>query len=188
MIKGFAFVEFDMPNSAQECIKTFRKKGRVLPSYVSPNELLSITTFDEPEKDAAVGVINSKAKARVKDNEKEKTSNEETEHRDNDREMDTGDGKQSFKKRKYSEKSITDESDMKVKKKKKEAADQNTTDQQDEGGKIPKAELEDKDNTDDNEIDAADNSGRQSSKKENIQKNRWLQTKATLRSRKRKKK
>lgn len=134
-----------------------------MPSYISPNELLSITTFDEPEKDAAVGIINSKAKAKWKDNEKEKTPNEETGY--NDCKMDIEDGKQSSRKRKCSEKSVTDESDVKVKKKKKEAADPNITDQQDEEGKIPKAELESKDNTDDNEMDAVDNNDKQSVKK-----------------------
>lgn len=128
---------------------------------------MSITTFDEPKKDVAVGVINSKVK-RFKDNEKEKVSNEEAGNKDNAREMDAGDNnsKQSSKRRKYSEKSlVTDESDIKVKRKKKEASDQNITDQQDERRKAPKPEFEDKDNTHDNETDATDNNGRQSSKK-----------------------
>lgn len=145
-------------------MQTFRKKGRVLPSYISPNELLSITTFDEPEKDAVPGVINSKAKAKLKDNEKDKTFDEETEHRDNDREMDTENGKQSLKKRKYSEKSVTDESDIKVKRKKKEV-NQSMIDQQNEKEKISKEGSKDKDNICDNEIDAADNNGKQSVKK-----------------------
>lgn len=110
-----------------------------------------------------VGVINSKAKAILKDNEKEKTSNEETENKDI-HEVDTGanNGKQSLKKKKYSSEKlfVTDESDIKIKKKKKEV-----TGQQEEKGKIPKTESEDKDNTCDNEINAADNNGRQSSKK-----------------------
>ncbi|XP_024873267.1 la-related protein 7-like [Temnothorax curvispinosus] len=167
-IRGFAFVEFDMPSSAQECIKIFRKKGHVLPSYTPPTEVLSITTFDEPEKDAVVGVISSKAK-KLKDNEKEKASNEETGNKDDVCEVDTGsnNGKQSFKKRKHSSEKliVIDESDIKVKKKKKEAGEQNITDQQDERGKIPKAESEDKDSTCDNEINVADNNGKQSSKK-----------------------
>ena len=150
-----------------------------MPSYISPNELLSITTFDEPNKDAVVEVINSKTKTRLKDNENEKAPNEivgnigrkgfrlkrltteeeETEIKDNMCEIDIGDNtsKQSSKKRKYSlEKSVTDESDVKVKKKKKEIADQNIIDQ-DEGKKISKSESEDKNNTLDNESDAADN-------------------------------
>lgn len=53
-IKGFAFVEFDKPESAQKCIKSFQKKGCVLPSHTSPNELLSITTFDDVEKDVTL--------------------------------------------------------------------------------------------------------------------------------------
>lgn len=139
-----------------------------MPSYTSPNELLSITTFDEPKNDAVVKVINLKTKAKLKDNEKKNASNEETENKDNIREVDTGvnNGKQSLKKRKYSlEKSFSiDESDSKVKKKKKEAADKSLIDQQDEKEKVSKAESEDTDNTYDNEINAADNN-RQSSKK-----------------------
>lgn len=112
-----------------------------------------------------VGVINSKTKTKLKDNEKE-AFNEVTGNKDNVCEVDTGanNGKQSFKKRKYSSEKlfVTDESDIKIKKKKKEAADQNKTDQQDERRKVPKAESEDKDNT--CEINAADND-RQSSKK-----------------------
>ncbi|KYN17915.1 PREDICTED: la-related protein 7 [Trachymyrmex cornetzi] len=185
-IKGFAFVEFDKPSSAEECIKTFRKKKGVLPSYISPNELLSITTFDEPNKDAVVEVINSKTKIKLKDNENEKTFNEEvgnisrkglrlkrltteeeeTETKDNMCEMDTEDNisKQNSKKRKSLEKSVMDESDVKIKKKKKEAADQNITDQ-DEEKKISKSESEDKNNTLDNETDATDNNGKQKFKK-----------------------
>ena len=96
-----------------------------MPSYISPNELLSITTFDEPNKDAVVEVINSKTKTRLKDNENEKAPNEvgnigrkgfrlkrltteeeETEIKDNMCEIDIGDNtnKQSSKKRKYGKK------------------------------------------------------------------------------------
>ncbi|KAG5322077.1 LARP7 protein, partial [Acromyrmex heyeri] len=136
-IKGFAFVEFDKPSSAEECIKTFRKKKGVLPSYISPNELLSITTFDEPNKDA---VIEKKKKEAADQNiidqdEGKKISKSESEDKNNtlDNETDATDnnGKQKFKKRKYSSEKlfIADESqekDIKVKKKKK-ATDQNIT-------------------------------------------------------------
>ncbi|KAL6255716.1 hypothetical protein P5V15_012959 [Pogonomyrmex californicus] len=149
-IKGFAFVEFDLPSSAQECIKMFRKKGCVLPSYTSPNEVLSITTFEEPKK--IIGyVIESKKK--TKNNDTLETSNKEIENENNIREMNTDDNsKQNFKKRKYSsEKSfVTDENviNIKIKKKKRE-------------------ESEDKDNdkTCDNEKDATDNNDRQNTKK-----------------------
>lgn len=49
-IKGFAFVEFDIPQSAKKCLKAFEKKGCLLPSHTAPDELLSITTFDDTEK------------------------------------------------------------------------------------------------------------------------------------------
>ncbi|XP_014470660.1 PREDICTED: la-related protein 7 [Dinoponera quadriceps] len=45
-IKGFAFVEFDTPTSAKQCIKAFQEEGCVLPSHTSPSDLLSITTFN----------------------------------------------------------------------------------------------------------------------------------------------
>ncbi|KAK2579111.1 hypothetical protein KPH14_001282 [Odynerus spinipes] len=50
-IKGFAFVEFDTPEEAKKCIKAFKKIGCLLPSHTSPDELLSITTFDDADKD-----------------------------------------------------------------------------------------------------------------------------------------
>ncbi|CAL7952130.1 unnamed protein product [Xylocopa violacea] len=54
-IKGFAFVEFNTPDEAKKCLKAYRKKGCVLPSYTVPDELLSITTFDDAEKDVVLG-------------------------------------------------------------------------------------------------------------------------------------
>ncbi|XP_076278198.1 la related protein 7 [Lasioglossum baleicum] len=53
-IKGFAFVEFDTPESAAKCLKAFQKKGCVLPSHSAPDKLLSITTFDDAEKDVTM--------------------------------------------------------------------------------------------------------------------------------------
>ncbi|XP_078050374.1 la related protein 7 [Augochlora pura] len=53
-IKGFAFVEFDTPKSATKCLKAFQEKGCVLPSHTAPDELLSITTFDDAEKDVTM--------------------------------------------------------------------------------------------------------------------------------------
>lgn len=50
-IKGFGFVEFDKPEEANKCLKAFKKMGCVLPIHTSPDELLSITTFDDVEKD-----------------------------------------------------------------------------------------------------------------------------------------
>ncbi|XP_076162591.1 la related protein 7 [Ptiloglossa arizonensis] len=50
-IKGFAFVEFDTPESIKKCFKAFQKKGCVLPLHTAPDELLSIATFDDAEKD-----------------------------------------------------------------------------------------------------------------------------------------
>ncbi|XP_015432666.1 PREDICTED: la-related protein 7 [Dufourea novaeangliae] len=53
-IKGFAFVEFDTPESANKCLQAFEKKGCVLPSHTAPDELLSITTFSDTEKDVTL--------------------------------------------------------------------------------------------------------------------------------------
>ncbi|XP_014616882.1 PREDICTED: la-related protein 7 [Polistes canadensis] len=50
-IKGFAFVEFDTPEEAEECLKDFKKMDCLLPSHTNPDEILSITTFDNAEKD-----------------------------------------------------------------------------------------------------------------------------------------
>ncbi|XP_011159639.2 la-related protein 7 [Solenopsis invicta] len=157
-IKGFAFVEFDTPNHAQECLKTFQKKGCVLPSHVSPNELLSITTF-EPQKDVIIGVLGdpeTKEKLNIKE---EKTSNEEIWSKENVREDTEDNSRQSSKKRRYLvDKSFSvEENDIKIKKKKKETAEQNITEQQNEGEKISKAEFEDKNNVYGNQIDATHN-------------------------------
>lgn len=54
-IKGFAFVEFETPEEVERCLECFRAKGCVLPSHTSPNDLLSITTFDDAEKDVTQG-------------------------------------------------------------------------------------------------------------------------------------
>nr|XP_050865493.1 la-related protein 7 [Vespula vulgaris]XP_050865503.1 la-related protein 7 [Vespula vulgaris] len=53
-IKGFAFVEFDTPEEAKICIKAFKKMDCLLPSHTNPDELLSITTFDDVEKDVTM--------------------------------------------------------------------------------------------------------------------------------------
>ncbi|KAI4491015.1 hypothetical protein M0802_010518 [Mischocyttarus mexicanus] len=50
-IKGFAFVEFDKPEEAENCLKDFKKIDCLLPSHTNPDEILSITTFDDTEKD-----------------------------------------------------------------------------------------------------------------------------------------
>ncbi|KOC60892.1 La-related protein 7 [Habropoda laboriosa] len=50
-LKGFGFVEFATPEGAKKCLKAFQKKGCVLPSYTAPDELLSIATFNDAEKD-----------------------------------------------------------------------------------------------------------------------------------------
>ncbi|XP_031827273.1 la related protein 7 [Nomia melanderi] len=73
-IKGFAFVEFDTPNSVKTCLKAFQKKGCVLPSHTSPDELLSITTFDDTEKDVTL-----EGKKKSSDNKMEESENVETE-------------------------------------------------------------------------------------------------------------
>ncbi|XP_066583937.1 la-related protein 7 isoform X2 [Prorops nasuta] len=53
-IKGFAFIEFDVPQSAMQCIEAFRKKGFLLPFQTAPDELLSIKTFENAETDDTV--------------------------------------------------------------------------------------------------------------------------------------
>lgn len=53
-IKGFAFVEFDTVEGAQECLKAFEDKNCILPSHTTPNELLSITTFSEDDPPSGI--------------------------------------------------------------------------------------------------------------------------------------
>lgn len=113
-IKGFAFVEFATPEGAKKCLKAFQKKGCVLPSYTAPDELLSITTFDDVEKDVtskgrrvilneennyskdAVGYENLDAEIN-KNNEK----HEESVNADNTSEIQENKNKKKAKKRKH---------------------------------------------------------------------------------------
>ncbi|XP_012532487.2 la-related protein 7 [Monomorium pharaonis] len=168
-IKGFAFVEFDTPSHAQECLKTFRKKGCVLPSHASPTELLSISTFEQSKNDTIIGVVDdSKAKKKLKENEE--AFNEGIDSKDNlCEDIEDNNSKQSKKRKHSSEKlHVVDENDIKVKKEKKDIATQNIIDevsQQDEKGKVLKAEFEVKDNACDTEIDATDNNDKQNFKR-----------------------
>lgn len=174
-IKGFAFVEFDTPNSAQECLKAFRKKGCVLPYNTAPHEVLSISTYDETSQNGhSFPIYNANSKiSKLEDIKKEKASEDESKNSDNIpyNEMNIADNndKQNLRKRKLTpEKSFTaDESaeNIKVKKKRKEAENHSITDQQIEKEKASKDETEDNDKTCDNETDVANNSNKQSVKK-----------------------
>ncbi|XP_015116136.1 la-related protein 7 [Diachasma alloeum] len=53
-IKGFAFVEFEAVEGAQECLKAFEDKACTLPPHTSPQELLSITTFSEDDPPSGI--------------------------------------------------------------------------------------------------------------------------------------
>ncbi|XP_070166678.1 la-related protein 7 [Polyergus mexicanus] len=177
-IKGFAFVEFDTPNSAQECLKVFRKKGCVLPYNTAPHEVLSISTFDETNQNGhSFPIYNANSKiSKSEDIKKEKASEDENKNSDNisDNEMNIADNddKQNLRKRKLiPEKSFTTDENaenIKVKKKRKEAENHSITDQQIEKEKASKDETEDNDKTCDNETDIANNSKKQSIKKRKL--------------------
>ncbi|XP_036144005.1 la-related protein 7-like [Monomorium pharaonis] len=169
-IKGFAFVEFDTPSHAQKCLKTFQKKGYVLPTHASPTELLSISTFKQSKSDIIIGVLvdDSKAKKKLKENEEE-AFNEETDSKDNLCKVIEDNNSKQSKKRKHSLEKlhVVDENDIKVKKDKKEIATQNIVDQQDKKGKVLKAEFEVKvkDNPCDTEIHVTDNGDKRNFKR-----------------------
>lgn len=177
-IKGFAFVEFDTPNNAQECIKAFRKKGCVLPYNTAPHDVLSISTFDEPNKNVHSNLTNNANSKIIKseDIKKEKALEDENdENNDNirDNEINIADNdKQNLRKRKLNpEKSFTmDESpeNIKIKKKRKETVDHSITDQQNENEKTSKDETENNDKTCDIETDVAHNSNKSSVKKRKL--------------------
>nr|XP_033196841.1 la-related protein 7 [Bombus vancouverensis nearcticus]XP_033196842.1 la-related protein 7 [Bombus vancouverensis nearcticus]XP_033196844.1 la-related protein 7 [Bombus vancouverensis nearcticus]XP_033196845.1 la-related protein 7 [Bombus vancouverensis nearcticus] len=109
-IKGFAFVEFDTIESAKNCLKAFEKKGCVLPSYTAPDKLLSITTFDNAEKDVTLGneksicSENTAANEKLEDTETDK-SNEQQMHTNinNTSENHDNNNKKKAKKRKHSD-------------------------------------------------------------------------------------
>lgn len=135
-------------------MQIFREKGCVLPSYTSPNDLLSIATFDDPKKDhTIVGKIDE---MKLNDNNKEEI--------DKTDEMDTTDNNDKLRKRKFpAEKSFEKESDVIVKKKKKEktSANQNI-DRENEKEAVLEDETKDSDDIYHNE---KDNSSKQSLKK-----------------------
>lgn len=109
-IKGFAFVEFDTTESAKKCLKAFEKKGCVLPSYTAPDKLLSITTFDNTEKDITLGnekgicPENTAANEKLGNTESDK-SNEQQMHTNinNTSENHDNNNKKKAKKRKHSD-------------------------------------------------------------------------------------
>ncbi|KAL6445068.1 hypothetical protein ACFW04_002166 [Cataglyphis niger] len=176
-IKGFAFVEFDTPNSAQECLKAFRKKGCVLPYNTAPHEVLSISTYDETnQNEYSIPTYNINYKiSKSEDIKKEKASKHESKNSDNipNNEMIIEDNdKQNLRKRKLiPEKSFTiDESagNIKVKKKRKETEDHSIIDQEIKKEKASKDETEDNDKICDNETDVANNDNKQSVKKRKL--------------------
>ncbi|XP_043604311.1 la-related protein 7 [Bombus pyrosoma] len=109
-IKGFAFVEYDTIESAKNCLKAFEKKGCVLPSYTTPDKLLSITTFDNTEKNMTLGneksicPENTAANEKLEDTETDK-SNEQQMHTNinNTSENHDNNNKKKAKKRKHSD-------------------------------------------------------------------------------------
>ncbi|XP_003489548.1 la-related protein 7 [Bombus impatiens] len=107
-IKGFAFVEFDTIESAKNCLKAFEKKGCVLPSYTAPDKLLSITTFDNAEKDVTLGneksICSENANEKLEDTETDR-SNEQQMHTNinNTSENHDNNNKKKAKKRRHSD-------------------------------------------------------------------------------------
>ncbi|XP_043249301.1 la-related protein 7 [Colletes gigas] len=109
-IKGFAFVEFDTPDSVKKCLKAFQKKGCVLPLHTAPNELLSITTFDTDEKNVIQKkrIINSSENNiyttnTIKTEDLQNVENYEKGHAtvDNTSEFHENEGKKKARKRKH---------------------------------------------------------------------------------------
>uniref|UniRef100_A0A6V7L5J3 La-related protein 7 n=1 Tax=Bracon brevicornis TaxID=1563983 RepID=A0A6V7L5J3_9HYME len=78
-IKGFAFIEFDTVESAQECLKAFEDKNCILPSHTTPEELLSITTFSEDDPPSGIdgATLGSKPIAQDVKSSKRKLDNSE---------------------------------------------------------------------------------------------------------------
>ncbi|XP_029174094.1 la-related protein 7 [Nylanderia fulva] len=175
-IKGFAFIEFDTPSSAQECIKTFQNKGCVLPYNTAPHDVLSISTFDETNKggySVPTYDVNSKIKSEdIKENESEDESKTNENIHNNEMDIADNNDRQNPRKRKLvSENSFTlDESleNIKTKKKRKESVDHSIINQQNEKEKTSKDEAEDNDKICDNETDVANNTSRQNVKKKKV--------------------
>ncbi|XP_067008323.2 la-related protein 7 [Anabrus simplex] len=50
-VKGFAFVEFDTPEEANRTLEAFGAMGCCLPTEIPPEQLCSISTFEQEDKD-----------------------------------------------------------------------------------------------------------------------------------------
>lgn len=158
--------------------QAFRKKGCVLPYNTAPHDVLSISTFDESNKNEHSFAIYDASfkKIKLENVKKEKTSEDESENNDNihNNEMNITDNidKQNLRKRKIvPEKSSTADENaeiIKIKRKRKETMDHSVTDQQNEKEKASKDEIKDNDKTCDNETNVANNSNRQSVKKRKL--------------------
>ncbi|XP_032679420.1 la-related protein 7 [Odontomachus brunneus] len=129
-IKGFAFVEFDTPMGAKQCIKAFQEEGCVLPSHTSPNDLLSITTFNNTEENLAVCNKPEQYISKKTTSVGDKKDDMENQIKDDDNIHDektdnfNSNTKHSLGKRKL----VVDESNIKIKKK-RTTTDQNIMDQ-----------------------------------------------------------
>lgn len=78
--KGFAFVEFDSEKEAQTAISYFEGIGCKMPSETNPEDLKSITTFEEnmPVKGDLTGTDNINRKIDSLNPKKRKLSNDDT--------------------------------------------------------------------------------------------------------------
>lgn len=67
-VKGFAFIEFEDPASATKCLEAFEEAGAKLLPMMNPDDLCSITSFEDPNQPK----VDDKENDKAKENEQEK--------------------------------------------------------------------------------------------------------------------
>jgi len=56
--KGFAFIEFDSPETAQRCLEAYKGEGACFPPNMDPASLMSIQTYNDEHEPAEIGTGN----------------------------------------------------------------------------------------------------------------------------------
>ncbi|RZC37674.1 la-related protein 7, partial [Asbolus verrucosus] len=98
-VKGFAFVEFNNENEAQNALNYFESIGCKMPSNVEPEELCSIATFEGNEKYPTSNTKNLSKKRKISEIEDVK-DNEEKKHKLETGEVSESDDTENKKKKK----------------------------------------------------------------------------------------
>ncbi|KAK9507729.1 hypothetical protein O3M35_007517 [Rhynocoris fuscipes] len=73
--KGFAFIEFSNPESAQKAVEEYKKAGQYLSNNIEPQELLSVATFEKTNKQQTNATVEIDTEEQVQNEEKISSNN-----------------------------------------------------------------------------------------------------------------